>query len=82
MSDTQKQKILNYIKDHGSINPSQAYNELHIYRLGARILELRRDGYDIKTEIVQEKNAEDDTVKYAVYSIGEAKGANHDEEHI
>ena len=74
MKESQKNKVLQYIKDHGSINPSQAYNELHIYRLGARILELRRDGYDIKTEIVQEKNAEGDTVKYAVYSIGEVKG--------
>ena len=71
MKDSQKQKILDYMREHGSINPSQAYNHLHIYRLGARILDLRRDGYNIKTEIVQEKNAEGETVKYAVYSLGE-----------
>ena len=71
MKDSQKQKILNYMQEHGSINPSQAFNHLHIYRLGARILDLRRDGYDINTEIVREKNAEGDTVKYAVYSMGD-----------
>lgn len=73
MKDSQKQKILQYLKDNGSINPSEAYNKLHIYRLGARILDLRRDGYQIETEIVSEKNADGDTVKYAVYSL--RKGA-------
>ena len=67
---TQTEKILQYLKDHGSINPGEAYNKLHIYRLGARILELRREGHQIETNLVSQKNADGETVRYAVYTMG------------
>ena len=70
MKDTQCQKILNFIKEHGSINPSEAYNRLHIYRLGARIKDLRDAGHKIRTDIARETNADGETVRYAVYSLG------------
>lgn len=73
MKDTQCQKILNFIKEHGSINPAQAFNYLGCYRLGARIKDLRDEGYNIQTELATSKNAAGDTVRYAVYSL--AKGA-------
>lgn len=69
MKDTQCTKVLAYIMEHGSINPSEAYNRLHIYRLGARIKDLRDAGHKIRTDIAKETNADGETVKYAVYSM-------------
>lgn len=74
---TQTQKILQYLKDHGSINPGEAYTNLHIYRLGARILELRREGHNIETKMEKTRNADGETVRYAVYSM--EKGARNHE---
>ena len=66
---TQTEKILQYIKDFGSINPGQAYSDLGIYRLSARIQELRESGYRIKSEMVSDKNRYGESVRYAVYSL-------------
>jgi len=41
--------LLGYLERNGSINPIQAFNELGIYRLSARIKDLRDSGKDIKT---------------------------------
>lgn len=47
-------QILNFLKANGSITPMQALNTFGCYRLGARILELRGQGYKILTEINRE----------------------------
>ena len=45
-----KIKILKHLKRYGSITPMQALR-LGSYRLGARIMELRQEGHEIKTII-------------------------------
>jgi hypothetical protein len=47
---TQKDRILYYLRRFGSITPVEAFSELGCYRLGARIYDLRADGYDITSE--------------------------------
>lgn len=47
---TQKNVILAHLKRFGSIEPLTALREYGCYRLGARIADLRRDGYNIITE--------------------------------
>lgn len=47
---TQKKVILAHLKRFGSIEPLTALREYGCYRLGARIADLRRDGYNIITE--------------------------------
>lgn len=42
-------RLLDYLEDHVSITPSQAWKELGIYRLSARVFDLRSMGYDIET---------------------------------
>lgn len=42
-------KLLNYLQNHAGITPKDAWNELGIYRLSARVFDLRRLGYDIVT---------------------------------
>ena len=44
---TQKQEILKWLNEHGSLTRLQAILNLGIIELPARICELERDGYDI-----------------------------------
>ena len=49
---TQEQRILEYMKTHDGITTLQAYNDLGITRLSARIFDLRSKGHIISTERV------------------------------
>ena len=41
----QKERIIQYINDFGSITTKDAFNDLGIARLSARIFELKNEGY-------------------------------------
>ena len=67
---TQREMVLQYMKDEGSIKPWQAMKELGIMRLGARIWDLKhKDGISIKTESEKSKNRYGKSVRYARYSL-------------
>lgn len=68
--NTQKQRIREYIQEHGSITPRQAMDELGVMRLAARISELIKDGDIITTEVVTDKNRYGQVVRYARYRRG------------
>jgi predicted ArsR family transcriptional regulator len=68
--NTQKQRIREYIREHGSITPRQAMDELGVMRLAARISELIKDGDIITTEVVTDKNRYGQVVRYARYRRG------------
>jgi hypothetical protein len=53
---TQCTRIIQYIKDFGSITTLEAFTELGVVRLGARISELRKSGMKIIGENVTVKN--------------------------
>lgn len=46
--------VLRLLRSRGSegVTPAEARSALHIDRLGARIYELKRDGYEIRRELV------------------------------
>ena len=46
---SQNKKLLHYLKNNGSIDPMQSWRKLGIYRLSARIHDLRAEGHHIKT---------------------------------
>lgn len=50
---SQKELVLAYIETHGSITPLEAEIYIGCLRLGARIWELRYEGYNIVSEIVE-----------------------------
>ena len=50
MKTTQKDRIINYIREFGSISSWEAYADLGITQLGARIDQLKKEGYEFKTE--------------------------------
>lgn len=45
----QTERLLAHFERNGSITPMQALSELGIYRLGARVYDLREAGHDIAT---------------------------------
>lgn len=52
---TQNTLVLNHLRSGKSITPLEALKSYGIFRLGARIWELKQSGYDIKSKIVKNK---------------------------
>lgn len=67
----QAERILNYLKDFGSITQYDAMRDLGIMRLGARIWELKHNGINIKSEYITVKNRYGDNCYVKSYSIAE-----------
>lgn len=66
---TQCDKIINYIKEFGSITAYEAFIDLGITQLAARIFELKRKGYIFETEIKHKKNRYGETVHFKAYKL-------------
>ena len=66
---TQKERIINYIKQFGSITSLDAYKDLGITQLGARIDQLKKDGYRFKTEWESGKNRFGEKTDYKRYYL-------------
>ena len=49
---TQNREIIRYLTKGNKITPIEALNRFGCFRLSARILDLRKLGFDIKTEYV------------------------------
>ena len=52
---SQNQAVLRHLNNHGTITPIEALNLYGIFRLGARIHDLRQKGHNINTVLVGEK---------------------------
>ena len=66
---TQREQILQYIKDFGSITPMQAFADLGITKLATRISEMRKDGMEFRIETMRGKNRYGKPTHYAKYSL-------------
>lgn len=67
---SQKAMILSHLKRFGSIEPLTALRDYGVYRLGARISDLRQDGYNIITETCQSASRiTGRPVRYANYKL-------------
>lgn len=55
-TQTQNKEILAYLKEGNSLTPIEALNKFSTLRLGARIFELKKDGHNIKTEMIKLAN--------------------------
>ena len=72
---TQKELIVKYITDFGSITPMQAYFDLGITKLATRISEMRnKDGMHFKIEMVKSKTRYGKPTRYAKYSFPDESG--------
>lgn len=66
---SQANRLLDYLKKSGSITTWEAFKELGITRLSARIFEIKERGYVIKTELVNDKNRLGEPIHYNKYSL-------------
>jgi len=61
----QTKQVLRWLERVGPIDPMTALNKLHIFRLASRVLELRNDGVDIRTDYKRTRGGS----RVAVYSL-------------
>lgn len=66
---TQNERLLEHLKRHRSINAMQALSELGIYRLAARIGELKAKGHDIEASAVEVQNRFGEACRVAEYRL-------------
>ncbi len=69
MKITQKDRILQYIREFKSISSWEAYADLGITQLGARIDQLKKEGYEFKTEWESSTNRYGDKTEYKRYYL-------------
>lgn len=67
----QTERILQYMRDFGSITQLEAIRDNSCMRLAARIFDLKREGYAIKEEMETSKNRYGEDTSYARYRLVE-----------
>ena len=71
MKSTQCVKVLEYMRQFGSITQLQALQDIGCMRLASRISDLRSQGYAIGRRIKTSKNRYGDSVSFAEYYLEE-----------
>ena len=66
---TQREAIIKYITEFGSITPMEAFADLGITKLATRISEMRKEGMVFKIETVRMKNRYGKSVSFCKYSL-------------
>ncbi len=66
---SQCQRMINYMKEHGSITVRQAEVELDINSPNRRLADLREKGYSFNESWKEKKNSYGEKVRYKVYSL-------------
>lgn len=68
----QKEMVVQYMKDFGSITPWEAFTDLGCTKLSTRVSELiHEDGMAINKETIFYKNRYGKTSHYTKYTLGE-----------
>lgn len=70
----QCERILKYMRKHGSISAYEAMTKLGIYRLASRINDLKRKGYIIEGKMETGKNRFGEKTSFKVYRLVEKEG--------
>lgn len=65
----QRNLIIKYIKDFGSITSYQAYIDLGITQLATRIKELKEEGYSFNSRWIHKENRYGKPIKFKEYKL-------------
>jgi len=68
---SQKDRLLAYLREHGSITKDEGRELLGIMNVGGRILDLREDGHQIRTEMIPVHNRFEEETEVAKYILAE-----------
>lgn len=71
MGITQNDRVLQYIREFGSITQLDALQDLGVMRLASRVSDLRRPGFKIVSKTEAVKNRYGETCHIKRYSLGE-----------
>jgi hypothetical protein len=64
-------RILDYMRQFGSISTIEAFNDLGVARLASRIHDLKGQGYNIISETKTSKNRFGENTSFKVYKLAE-----------
>ena len=71
MKEKQTEKILDYMRTHGSITPLEAMIDLNCMRLASRISDLKKEGYVIRSEMASYTRSDGTKSHFKKYSVVE-----------
>ena len=71
MKTPDRELILEYMRQFGSINPLQALQDIGCFRLASRISELRKEGYNIISDRIDYTNRFGVQKHFAEYRLEE-----------
>ncbi len=69
MKQTQCERLLRYFLAGAKLTPMNAWNELGISRLAARVHDLRKQGWQVKGEMVSVTNRWGESCRVKGYSL-------------
>lgn len=70
----QTDRVLDYMREFGSITQLEAFRDLGVFRLASRISDLKRQGYVITGDMVAVNNRYGEKCYVKRYSIAESEG--------
>jgi hypothetical protein len=79
---TQEDMVLDYMQKCGSITTLDAFIDLGITRLSAKIYNLKKDGHEIIDEMIKVKNRFGEDISVKKYMLAEEKLIQDNENHI
>lgn len=68
---TQCERVLDYMQRFGSITAADAVMDLGVYRLAARVSDLRKEGHNITDTMETGRNRYGEKTSYKRYSLEE-----------
>lgn len=66
---SQKQRVLEYLEENGSITSMEAFRKLGVTRLSAVIFDLKRDGHEFDTVTERKRNRFKEMTSYSRYTL-------------
>lgn len=73
MKITQCMRIIDYMRQFGSISTLEGFRDLAVARLASRIHDLKCQGYNIVSEMGTAKNRYGETIHFSIYKLKEDK---------
>lgn len=80
MKITQRERIIEYMREFGSITSWEAYGDLGITQFATRVKELKEQGYEFRTKWESRKNRYGELVSFKRYFLNDVVDENW--EHI
>lgn len=79
---TQDKRVLEYMQKFGGITSLDAFKDLGVTRLSAKIYDLKKQGVEIIDETIEAQNRFGETTRFKKYMLAPEKLIQDNENHI